>query len=193
MLTDEQKRNGLINTESRWAFRNVPYVIDDVFSEYCSTKLQTGLRAWREISIYFQYLFNCSAHWSLTGRRNDNSYLSLPPKTHTHRHTLMSNQPHKHTLDPQITITSKLQILLNTTKSGRFQFNMCNLTSTVTVSCTRSLPVSPLYFIIIDFQIFRAKPDKSYKLIIYSHAPYNDISVNDGPHIRRWSHCIILN
>jgi len=53
MLTDEQKRNGLINTESRWAFRNVPYVIDDVFSEYCSTKLQTGLRAWREISIYF--------------------------------------------------------------------------------------------------------------------------------------------
>jgi hypothetical protein len=26
----------------------------------------------------------------------------------------------------------------------------------------------------------------------YSHAPCNDISVNDGPHIRRWSHNIII-
>ena len=26
----------------------------------------------------------------------------------------------------------------------------------------------------------------------YSHAPHNDVSVNDGPHIRRWSHRIII-
>ena len=26
----------------------------------------------------------------------------------------------------------------------------------------------------------------------YSHAPYNDFSVNDGPHIRRWPHKIII-
>jgi hypothetical protein len=26
----------------------------------------------------------------------------------------------------------------------------------------------------------------------YSHAPHNDVSVNDGPHIRRWSHNIIV-
>jgi hypothetical protein len=26
----------------------------------------------------------------------------------------------------------------------------------------------------------------------YSHAPHNDVSVNDGPHIRRWSHNIII-
>jgi len=26
----------------------------------------------------------------------------------------------------------------------------------------------------------------------YSHAPYNDVTVNDGPHIRRWSHKIII-
>jgi hypothetical protein len=26
----------------------------------------------------------------------------------------------------------------------------------------------------------------------YSHASYNDVSFNDGPHIRRWSHNIIL-
>jgi len=37
MLTDEQVRNGLIDPASRWPNRVVPYVIDDVFSEYCST------------------------------------------------------------------------------------------------------------------------------------------------------------
>ena len=26
--------------------------------------------------------------------------------------------------------------------------------------------------------------------LIHSHAPHNDVSVNDGPHIRRWSHKI---
>ena len=26
----------------------------------------------------------------------------------------------------------------------------------------------------------------------YSYAPHNDVSVNDGPHIRRWSHNIII-
>ena len=28
--------------------------------------------------------------------------------------------------------------------------------------------------------------------IIYSHVLHNDVSVNDGPHIRRWSHNIII-
>jgi hypothetical protein len=27
---------------------------------------------------------------------------------------------------------------------------------------------------------------------LYRYAPHNDISVNDGPHIRRWSHTIII-
>jgi hypothetical protein len=27
---------------------------------------------------------------------------------------------------------------------------------------------------------------------LFSHAPHNDVSVNDGPHIRRWSHKIII-
>jgi hypothetical protein len=26
----------------------------------------------------------------------------------------------------------------------------------------------------------------------YRYAPHNDVSVNDGPHIRRWSHKIII-
>ena len=28
--------------------------------------------------------------------------------------------------------------------------------------------------------------------IQYSYAPHNDVSVNDGPHMRRWSHKIII-
>jgi len=40
MLTDEQKRNGMINPAYRWPNRVVPFDIDPVFSEYCSTKLQ---------------------------------------------------------------------------------------------------------------------------------------------------------
>jgi len=40
MLTDEQMSNGLINPAYRWPNGVVPYVIDEVFSEYCSTKLQ---------------------------------------------------------------------------------------------------------------------------------------------------------
>jgi hypothetical protein len=27
---------------------------------------------------------------------------------------------------------------------------------------------------------------------IYRYEPHNDVSVNDGPHIRRWSHKIII-
>jgi len=44
MLTDEQLRTGLINRANRWPNGVVPFVIDNVFSEYCSTKLQSGLR-----------------------------------------------------------------------------------------------------------------------------------------------------
>ena len=38
MMTDEQKRNFVIRPERRWPNGVVPFVIDDVFSEYCSTK-----------------------------------------------------------------------------------------------------------------------------------------------------------
>jgi hypothetical protein len=43
VLTDEQLRNGLINTARRWPNKTVPIVIDSVFSEYCSSKLQSGV------------------------------------------------------------------------------------------------------------------------------------------------------
>ena len=32
----------------------------------------------------------------------------------------------------------------------------------------------------------------SVDIFRYSHAPHNDVSVNDVPHIRRWSHNIII-
>jgi len=44
VLTDEQMRNGLIKPASRWPNGEVPYVIDNVFGEYCRTKLQSGIR-----------------------------------------------------------------------------------------------------------------------------------------------------
>ena len=44
MLTDEEIRNGLINSVSHWSNNEVPFVTDDVFSEYCSSKLQSGMR-----------------------------------------------------------------------------------------------------------------------------------------------------
>jgi len=36
------------------------------------------------------------------------------------------------------------------------------------------------------------KISDTYHRTLHSHAPHNDVSVNDGPHIRRWSHNIII-
>ena len=44
MLTDLQLRNGLIDPASRWPNAVVPFVIDRVFGEYCTTKLQIDMR-----------------------------------------------------------------------------------------------------------------------------------------------------
>ena len=33
---------------------------------------------------------------------------------------------------------------------------------------------------------------QKYPIRIYSHAPHNDVSVKDGPLIRRWSHKVII-
>jgi hypothetical protein len=32
----------------------------------------------------------------------------------------------------------------------------------------------------------------TFRIPNYNHAPHNDVSVNDGPHIRRWSHKIVI-
>jgi hypothetical protein len=43
VLTELQLRGGIINTARRWPNKLVPFVIDNVFSEYYSTKLKRGL------------------------------------------------------------------------------------------------------------------------------------------------------
>jgi hypothetical protein len=44
VLTNLEMRNGITNTTRRWTNKTVPFVIADVFSEYCSTNLQSGFR-----------------------------------------------------------------------------------------------------------------------------------------------------
>ena len=44
MLTDGRVRNGVINPARHWRSKLIPFVIHRVFSEYCSTKLQFGIR-----------------------------------------------------------------------------------------------------------------------------------------------------
>ena len=120
MLTDEQLRSGLINPASRWPNGVVPFVIDDVFSEYGSTKLRSGLRGVEELSMHYEYRYTCGAHWSLSGRSNSDKYLFLSHNNLTHSHSHMSNQPCKYALDLQITITSHSCILLKAINRGRF-------------------------------------------------------------------------
>ena len=43
MLTEEELRNGVINTASRWPNKTVPFFIDPVFSKYSSTKVKGGV------------------------------------------------------------------------------------------------------------------------------------------------------
>jgi len=72
MLTEEQ-RNGLINPTYRWPNKVVPYVIDSVFSEYCSTKLQISLGGVEEISLLYEHRFSSSTNWSCSGRIHGDS------------------------------------------------------------------------------------------------------------------------
>jgi hypothetical protein len=68
MLTDEQKNSGLIIPGRRWPNKIVPFVIDSVFSEYCSTKLQSHVRGVEGIIQALWYRFSSSTHWKLRGR-----------------------------------------------------------------------------------------------------------------------------
>jgi hypothetical protein len=90
-VLNEEQRNGLINTEYRWPNKEVPFVIDDVFSKYCSTKLQIGIRGVEgniralQVPLYLQY----TLRWS--GRNIGDNYLSLPLETITHTHTCQTS------------------------------------------------------------------------------------------------------
>jgi len=43
-----------------------------------------------------------------------------------------------------------------------------------------------------DFRVYlRTKVTRYAHIFIYKYVSPNDVSVNDGPHVRRWSHNII--
>jgi len=86
VLNDEQLRNRLINTVRRWPNKVVPFVIDEFFSEYCSTKLQSGVWGMEGNVMHYEYRLSSGKDWRLNGRSNGDSYLSLPLKTITHSH-----------------------------------------------------------------------------------------------------------
>ena len=87
MLTEEEIRNGLINPPSHSTDDEVPFSADDVFSEYCNTKVKVVCGAWRELSMIYDYRFSCSTYCSFSGLSNGGNYLSLTHKTLTHSHT----------------------------------------------------------------------------------------------------------
>jgi len=57
------------------------------------------------------------------------------------------------------------------------------------------LSVTGIYFLrslLGDIRIISTLPGVNYFLIESSFAQHNDVSVNAGPHIRGWSHNIII-
>ena len=54
-----------------------------------------------------------------------------------------------------------------------------------------NLPGKKLWYLYFATRIITVT-DRRTRLTIYSYAPHNEVSVNDGPHIRRWSHNIII-
>jgi hypothetical protein len=49
------------------------------------------------------------------------------------------------------------------------------------------------FMIFTNVKVYRAVfLDVTLYSLIYRYAPHNDVSFNDGPHIRRWSHKIII-
>ena len=42
------------------------------------------------------------------------------------------------------------------------------------------------------FVVWRMRVMEFLEHVVYSHAPHNNFSVKDGPHIRQWSHKIII-
>ena len=93
MLTDQQ-RNGMIDPAYRWPNGEVPFVIDNVFSEYYDTKLQSSMRG-VEGNIHALCLpLKSSTPWWFSGRSNGDSYLSFPQERITHTHICTCQASH---------------------------------------------------------------------------------------------------
>ena len=87
-----------------------------------------------------------------------------------------------------------------------FSTYTCQTPWIVTVTVSRNWRIIGCRIIEVVLYLFPSGGKISYKNTVlswsllhpvggisnYSHAPHNDVSVNDGSHIRRWSHKIII-
>jgi hypothetical protein len=106
MLTEEDRRNGLIIPPSHWPNKTVPFATEVVFSEYCNTKFKVVFGAWREISLHYEYSFSSSTHCRLLGRSNGDKYITFPHKTLTNSHSKAAIYTH-----PKPSYNSKIKFL----------------------------------------------------------------------------------
>jgi len=63
------------------------------------------------------------------------------------------------------------------------------------VASSVDLGVAGIYFLrslLRDIRIISTVPEVNYFLMESSFAPHCDVSINAGPHIRQWSHNIIV-
>jgi hypothetical protein len=94
VLTEGQKRNGLVNPANRWPNKVVPYYIDPIFSEYCSTNTQIGLRSVEEIihvlwrPLHLQYKLEVELMI-----KGDNYVFLIIKKSYTIMHVLTHVKP----------------------------------------------------------------------------------------------------
>jgi len=86
VLTDEQRKEWF-NVASPSPNGVVPFVTEVVFSEYCSTKLQSWNEEWGGEYRFIAFRFVSSAHWRLGGRSNGDNYHCLTLKIITHSQT----------------------------------------------------------------------------------------------------------
>jgi hypothetical protein len=67
IMFSEKQANVFIHSGRRWPGKTVPFYIDPVFSKYCITKLQNGMRG-VEGNMHYDYRFISSTHWRLSRR-----------------------------------------------------------------------------------------------------------------------------
>ena len=58
----------------------------------------------------------------------------------------------------------------------------------VSVTSPMTRVMSAVRALLIRIRVFELEEVVGRQKVIYSRAPHNDVSVSDGPHIRRWSH-----
>ena len=123
---------------------------DSIRIETCCPHTKINIIKFCRVSLKHRCTFRCIKNFGMANirfrRSNGDNYISLTPTSIIHSYTHMSRQSYKQTHDSQTTTRSNCRILLKMIKGGRCYCNVGNVTSTATVSYSRSLPVIPLYY-----------------------------------------------